>query len=839
LKTNRSQASSFDSGKSFVPLSSNEYEREEENVDTYIGYEFAGTNKKGDTSEQSDDDSGSQQSGETSSDESAVSPQIELQKRLKMLDNKVRTDPSDITSWLALVTIQEEVVDLAIRQDGTKASESDKTRSKTQASIAEIQLSVLERALRAHSSNATAIPLTLTKLEVAATTRVWDSSRTEKEWRLAIASHASDWDAFNQLWSSFLNWKMKDGDSFVLKNMLQTYSEALSAFRAAYFREPEVHIKLSMEKTALKIVKQVVDMLLQAGFIEQAHGILQALSELTFCCPDGLEIGTDEVFRESLIHLRDYWDLEEYRIGESDSKGWAASYSRMRKAPVSIKAKVMEGVTSLSFDSFPKLLDDPDPVVRWLTLERARAGIRQFSAKEQDEADWTTGELEVDPFSVVLFSDIEPFLVPIESSQGKILLLDLFLSALGVTRSGSGETTLLSISRLNELGRFWPAHLGETLPNTSWEIIGGEMMQRPKTSALSDPFKIPVKIWPLQCDNMFPIQAAEAEPWFACWERLDKDKAIIAKVYLEQIKGQVTDHHLARLGLSEASQSHKAAKKLAKMLLNEDRDNIVLWRAYARLERNNSNLESARTVYMSLLVANHPAKDLTSVWSEWAELEWEAGELNTSLLILITAAKSSFASSEASALANLGQQTVFPMDTLRTRRNLDQMVSLPNRDHDLVFCAALFRYLSMDADEAFESAMTVFEQASYTEVMGEHLESMAMIHCKFIWRHIHGHTRMKRSRAYIPKHITAVLTKYVLNFPHNTALISLLAAFEMTTKVENVLRGVMEEKMQRIKDTAYEQDWLMYLYCELHMNLHSVNENAVRRLLERALQSKR
>jgi hypothetical protein len=241
---------------------------------------------------------------------------------------------------------------------------------------------------------------------------------------------------------------------------------------------------------------------------------------------------------------------------------------------------------------------------------------------------------------------------------------------------------------------------------------------------------------------------------------------------------------------------------------------------------------------MSLLVAKHSSEELSPAWSEWAELEWEAGEFSTSLIILTTAAKHNFASTDSSSLAALKQETASPMEVLRTRRILDQMLTSPDCKHYTVFCAALFRYLSHDPDEAFPSAMIVFRNAIDGKGTQESREDTAMTHCKFIWRHIYGHARMRRSRAYTPRDITAILSCYVLDYPHNSTFVSLLAAFEMSTKVENVLRGVLEDKMHRRKDIASEQDWLLYLYCELHISLHSVNENAVRRLFERALQSK-
>lgn len=754
-----------------------------------------------------------------------------------MLDGKVRADGSDIDSWLAIVDMQEQVVEMNLTRVERTDLNLTEERSVLVQSIAEVQLSVLERASRAHPSNAANFSLLKAKLDVAVASRLWDSNRMEKEWRHAIISCSSDWPASFQLWSSFLTWKVSNGDSFAIDDVRKDFAEALDALRGILFQQDELEKKVAREKICLSLVREFVDVLLQAGYKEQANGVLQALSELNLRLPGDLAIDTEESFKRSCALLNDYWDFQEHRMGEESSTGWAAFQEKVRKdISSSIEPIAVEGVASLSVGSFPKNLQDPDPVVRWVTLERARADLRHFSAKEHDEADWTTGEMEVDPSAVVLFSDIAPFLVPIESSQGKDILVEMFLSVLGVPCTLAAGRLCHSLTQSKSI---WPSHLVEGGQLSSWEIIGGEIMQREKASALSDPFRMPIKSWRPRLDEMYQVVAPEAETWFAQWESVPKDKAWMAKTYLEQIRQPSTAACLAQLGLSESAQSHKAAKKLAKVLLSQDRDNVVLWRAFARLERNNGNVDSARTVYMSLLVASHPLEELIPAWSEWAELEWEAGELNTSLLVLTIAAKHKFAKTDSSSLTALKQDAASSMENLRTRRIFEQMLTSPDCSFHIVFCAALFQYLSQDPYEAFESAMIVFGNAIDSITTREHREDIAMTHCKFIWRHIHGNARMRRSRAYISRDITATLSRYVLDFPHNSAFVSLLAAFELSTKVENVLRGVLEDKMQRSKDAASEQDWLVYLYCEMHMNQHSVNENAVRRLFERALQSKR
>lgn len=837
MKT-ESIASSLGSGKSFVPLKKAK-ERRQEDKDVYLGHEFAGTYRKL-SPEQSDDSEKSDSDGIDDADNDTLSPQEELKSRLRNLDNRVRADPSDTTSWLSLVHIQKELIEMTVRQDKSKSNRREEYS--VQRSIAEVQLSVHDRALLAHPSNATCIPLIMAKLDVAASSGAWDARRLEREWKQAIASCASDWETTATMWNSYLTWKISDSVTFTFRGILEVFADILDTFRGHMFRQEKgSEAREPMEITSLDMISRLVQIMIEADYVERAHGMLQALSELAFRRPSDLAIHTKQDFQISCNHLEDYWDLEEYQLGEAGSKGWSNFAETLLEDPGMYTKHPLKGKeNTLSFGSLPKDLNDAHPITRWVALERARSRLRLFSAKETDEADWTTGEIEVDPFSFVIFSDISPFLIPIESAKGKEMLLNLFISILGAP-----QMTDRSSSRIY-LDQFWPPHLGKPRTRTSWQVINGTAMQRERVSALIDPFKMPVKQWMTQLDNAFPRKQGEQNPWFSLWQYSNGQKEDLNRakqVLLEQVSQTFSSTTIAltRLALSESVQSHKTTVKLAKQLLSQDRENSILWRAFARLERNNGNVRSARTVYKSLLNGQDtsPSINLASVWADWAELEWEAGEHTIALRILVMATSMSFSRLNQSMPESESskQESISKLDLLRARRFFEQTSLTYN--HGILFCAALFHYLSQEAVDSFDSAMQVFDKAMKVYQAGLNQEDIAMNQCKFIWRHIYGGIGTRRSRVFLPKDVTAVLTKFVLAFPHNTAFVALLAAFEMTSKVENVLRRVLEDKMQQGGHQINEQDWLVYLYCELHMNLDSVNESAVRKLFERALEAKR
>ncbi len=91
------------------------------------------------------------------------------------------------------------------------------------------------------------------------------------------------------------------------------------------------------------------------------------------------------------------------------------------------------------------------------------------------------------------------------------------------------------------------------------------------------------------------------------------------------------------------------AVKLAKSILSEDRENLVLWDGYARVERQRGNIATGRAVYVAALQAaqvlreskseepNVRTEDEMELWSAWAEMEWEEGEEARCMEVLMMA----------------------------------------------------------------------------------------------------------------------------------------------------------------------------------------------------------
>ena len=87
---------------------------------------------------------------------------------------------------------------------------------------------------------------------------------------------------------------------------------------------------------------------------------------------------------------------------------------------------------------------------------------------------------------------------------------------------------------------------------------------------------------------------------------------------------------------------------MAKEILTSDRDNLALWDGYARLERQRGKITSARQVYVTAIqsvmarIEESNNVDLqldeAELWASWAEMEWEEGNDERCLEVLVMAA---------------------------------------------------------------------------------------------------------------------------------------------------------------------------------------------------------
>ena len=106
-------------------------------------------------------------------------------------------------------------------------------------------------------------------------------------------------------------------------------------------------------------------------------------------------------FEERLDLLEEFWESEAIRVGESGAKGW--------------KSWKVTGDSSIKPEEPRRVqgVDSQNPYEIWSHHER-EADKSLFRPSRMETAD------DDDPYSVILFTDIRPFLFDLKTERGKL-----------------------------------------------------------------------------------------------------------------------------------------------------------------------------------------------------------------------------------------------------------------------------------------------------------------------------------------------------------------------------------------------------------------------------------
>lgn len=203
-----------------------------------------------------------------------------------------------------------------------------------------------------------------------------------------------------------------------------------------------------------------------------------------------------------------FWDTEAPRIGESGSVGW-------RNTPPGTPPPPSRPAPSFAHTS-------SDPFERWLEAEMSAEQAYALPGRVRDLDPAT----EDDPFHVIVFSDISPFLFPIFTPEVRLQLIYAFLTFLGLpftppevpsTSPANADPHLRWTLVENRSARqaFWPPK--QSIKRIAWQTVGGEPMEPERKRGMDDPFGCPVKCWAQDRETLFGRKGA----WYRDVEALD------------------------------------------------------------------------------------------------------------------------------------------------------------------------------------------------------------------------------------------------------------------------------------------------------------------------------
>ncbi|PMB69684.1 Protein NRDE2 [Beauveria bassiana] len=439
------------------------------------------------------------------------------------LNRRVKDNPEDVDAWLELVEHQDELLRVSTAEGTAPDHESH--------SYSEIKVSMLEKAL-ANAQDAVDRERILVPL-MREGAKVWSSKVAAKKWT-ELGSQADSL----ALWRVRLEFAMTSVTEFDYTSVKTMLVERLRHISTQNNKSMEAH--LEMIEVLLLATRFVYD----AGYRELAVAAWQAVLELTFSRPDAnAEQG---VVPDS---FQAFWESEVPRVGEVGASGWKHYVAadgedeppEPRPAPSTSAAQSKD-------DAFKV----------WARLEAESANAAKLPARTMDEG------TEDDPFRVVTYTDIEPFLFMVPQSCLSSIsasLLDAFLIFCGLPPASSSEW-----ARRLYKDQFL-APIGSNIPSVSIDDATHELHQDESVSRRPPLFDRSYSAFAISSRLLF-----SGKEWFS-YVQSQLLNAAVDGGWLETLLGQLifsagckdlSEYYLAISFARDPSSVKKTAKKLLK-----------------------------------------------------------------------------------------------------------------------------------------------------------------------------------------------------------------------------------------------------------------------------------
>lgn len=156
---------------------------------------------------------------EEAPDDRAPWSQDAPQEKSRALHARLQDEPTDVDAWMSLVELQAELVGPATSTHAERHA----------ATLARLQLAVVERALQAAPANGTSLTMRLVQLRIAADHGLWDKEQLECTWRSLLAQPRPALDDTVAAWQAYASFRASDAANFRVDDMVAVYAEALAA----------------------------------------------------------------------------------------------------------------------------------------------------------------------------------------------------------------------------------------------------------------------------------------------------------------------------------------------------------------------------------------------------------------------------------------------------------------------------------------------------------------------------------------------------------------------------------------------------------------------------------
>ena len=551
----------------------------------------------------------------SSSQDAAGSRHLTIDKMAQckhvQLSRRVDAEPTNFEAWSHLISHQDNV--LAKRTSYTYAERR---------SIAEIKLSIFERALENVKDSQGRESLLLGMMQDAS--RIWEKDRISSRWKSIMKQN---WQSL-RLWTKYLDF-MQTSFDFRFEEVRSAYLHCLDTIHRARTNgviSPDERNKVF--EIQIYVVLRMALFMRESGFAEHATAAWQALLEFVFFRPvvvQNRDHTEDKLSDEATVSMfEQFWDSEVPRIGEEGAEGWASFFQRQGKPPQP-RSEPVDGLDH-----------SKDHWRLWLASERRLNLLSRTPAR-------TTDDIEVnDPYRIILFSDIRPFLIDPPSPAGQQLILDAFtafycLPPFAVEGPISCSRVWRRNCFLHNEALRWSNKF-----QVQWNLrspekceSSGERDSMEKGDARShlgtqDPFQSPVRDYQVSPDSLFA-----GKDWFSAFDAWQEQsfgeggpveaawvlRALRPLIYI-CIEGEAVALYVLAL---ELRISPGTIKRTAKSILRKRPFSIRLYNAYALIEYRLEGIEKGEGIITTSIKMGKKLdevfqRDIILLWRTWV---WE------------------------------------------------------------------------------------------------------------------------------------------------------------------------------------------------------------------------
>ncbi|KAF7306805.1 hypothetical protein MIND_00472200 [Mycena indigotica] len=640
---------------------------------------------------------------------------------MKVINQRLATDPS-IENWLLLLS-------------HTLAHNVPPDSKNSTKARAEISLSILSRALVATGKS----PQILSKY-LEAGEDIWSEDKLRSEWEDALRN-ANDLG----IWMSWIDWRWR-----ACKNGISEFIHDVERASTALGQD---------QVSQTMVLWRLAVALKSAGYFERATALFQAQAEIAFHLPSSL---AEQPWTQVLDALEEYWESEVPRFGEHDSMGWATWLSSGR--PVTIPPPLPR----------PEPVIDLDPYRNFAFTESAIDKVSILGRRSTD------AETDLDPYSLILFSDLRGALFPMRTSEAKNLFRYAWISLLGLNMPSFpyigdklyDKWALSSFVRPASLNRLFPVSQQQT--RITSDAAAGTIIGRQRDYA--NGLECPIVSWGWDAFQPLDVPSASGKStvlWKSA-DLVDVNTGFIANLF-QQLR-MPDDHIWDSYALAfTCAGSIKTAIKMSRGFLSTAPDSIHHWAMHGRLEQLRNRPAEARKVYETVLLTGSPRLETAPLWYDWAEMEWLEGQSDATTRVL---------------LLSVGIEGTGGVPVLRAKRSLDD--NIKRTEGSLVEAWIKLRAMLEMSTSGPELAIQVFANNRSSE---------SLVLAKLLLLYRYG---MVLRRPMRPGLFRDSVESAVQQFPGNSILLGLFLESQrgqvMWGKVRN--RLVHEEKnvVQRLQD---------------------------------------